>query len=66
MCDYTDGGPGNPIWVDIGRALARRYEGYLRLPLPEHLMELVRRLDPKQPAPPDPHEFVRRTDAQEI
>jgi Anti-sigma factor NepR len=35
----------HPIWVDIGRALRRRYDRYLHLPMPEQLIALLARLD---------------------
>ncbi len=52
MSDYAERGGGrdrNPIWADIGRGLAKRYEAYLNCPLPEHLTQLLRKLDPEQP-----------------
>jgi hypothetical protein len=41
----ADGSGGNPTWVEIGRHLARMYEGYLDSPLPERFLALLARLD---------------------
>jgi hypothetical protein len=52
MSDYTDlavGREHNRICVDIARGLARRYEVYLNFPLPESMVQLLRKLDPDQP-----------------
>ena len=52
MPEYAERGGGpdrNPIWADIGRGLAKRYEAYLNCPLPEHLTQLLRKLDAEQP-----------------
>jgi hypothetical protein len=41
----------NPVSMEIGRHLARVYEGCLGSPLPERLVQLLRQLDAReQPA----------------
>jgi hypothetical protein len=63
MSDYADragGSDHNPIWADIAHGFARRYERYLNCPLPESLIQLLRKLDPVQPegASPGQVEFA--------
>jgi hypothetical protein len=41
----------NPVWMEIGRHLARVCEGDLGSPLPERFVQLLRQLDAREQLP---------------